>query len=246
MNPKLPKASRGAALGRVARPQRLIIFLAVLLTSFFPAFGKDTSTNDPSDETSALTNSVQPPDATQPAGEQGNSGTPSDPLLRLWSEENVTGDWGGARSKLEEKYGISFNGFWQNGFYGDPSTGNTHIPSGVGDWSRIRGTLDIDMNKLVHIKGLSLHITSVWNVGSDVGAEIGSLVNAAGNDTGLHQLRLDSWWARQELFNNRLVFYVGQISGADFFGYLPQDVTHFVTRYTTASKALTRSPLPRR
>jgi carbohydrate-selective porin OprB len=229
MDRKLLLAKWGASFGRIARLQRIVLIAAALLTPFVPAICQDESPNDFPSDAGIFQNSTQPPDAAQPAAAQGDSSTSPVPLLRFWNQQYLTGDWGGARSKLDEKYGFTFNGFWQNGFYADPSTGQTHIASGIGDWSRIRATLDIDMYKLAHVRGLSLHITSVWNVGSDVGADIGSLVNAAGNDTGLHQFRLDSWWARQELLNNKLVFYVGQVSGADFFGYLPQDVTHFGT-----------------
>ena len=155
----------------------------------------------------------------------------SNPLLNLWNQQTVTGDWGGARTRLAEKWGISFSGFWHNDFFADPSVGNTHGISGTGDWSRIRATMDIDMGKLAHVKGLSLHITSTLNQGLDVVGDnryMGSLVGE-GNDTINHQLRLDSWWVKQELFEGTLSLSAGQISGFDFFGYIQQDFSHFVT-----------------
>ena len=155
----------------------------------------------------------------------------SNPLLNLWNQQTVTGDWGGARTRLAEKWGISFSGFWHNDFFADPSVGNTHGITGTGDWSRIRATMDIDMGKLAHVKGLSLHITSTLNQGLDVVGDnryMGSLVGE-GNDTINHQLRLDSWWVKQELFEGKLSLSAGQISGFDFFGYIQQDFSHFVT-----------------
>ena len=168
-----------------------------------------------------------------PASSQGeDSKASSNPLVNLWNQQTLTGDWGGARTRLAEKWGISFSGFWQNDFFADPSVGNTQGIRGTGNWSRIRGTLDIDMGKLAHVKGLSLHITSTLNQGLDVGGDsryMGSLVGATGNDTINHQLRLDSWWVKQDLFHNKLSLSAGQISGVDFFGFVPQDFSHFVT-----------------
>ena len=156
--------------------------------------------------------------------------SPPNPFVNLWNEQTLTGDWGGTRSRLAEK-GISFTGFWQNDYFADPSVGDTQGKTGTGDWSRIRGTLDIDMGRLAHLNGLSLHITSTLNQGLDVAGDsryMGSLVGD-GNDSINHQLRLDSWWVKQELFDGKLSLYAGQISGFDFFGYIPGDFSHFVT-----------------
>jgi porin len=165
-------------------------------------------------------------------GQESNSTTSSSNLVaNWWNQDTLTGDWGGARSSLAER-GVSFSGFWDNAYFADPSVGNSHGNTGAGDWSRIRGTLDIDMGKLAHIKGLSFHITSTSDQGLDVGGDpryMGSLEGATGLDTTYHQLRLDSWWVRQNLFDNKLSLYVGQIAGADFFGFLPQDFARFST-----------------
>lgn len=239
MNYVLSHIKVTASFERVARLQRLVLILAALMTGFIPAFGQESRADNSLEDASLhmseplqssnLANPSQPADTTQPAAARDDSESFSNPIVSLWNQQTLTGDWGGARSKLAEKLGIRLSGFWDNEYFADPSAGKTHENIGEGNWSRIRGILDIDMNKLVHIKGLSLHITSTYNVGSDVGSNIGSLENAAGNNTGYHQVRLDSWWARQDLFDNKLSLYVGQISGADFFGYLPQDFAHFVT-----------------
>jgi porin len=164
-----------------------------------------------------------------PAFSQDSDSRPSfTPLENLWSQQTLTGDWGGARTRLAEKYGITVNGIWDNQYFGSPDTGNTKVKTGVDNWSRIRGTLDIDMAKLAHIKGFSLHITATLNEGADIGSKMGSLVGATGIDTINHQLRLDSWWAKETLFDNKLSLYAGQVSGADFFGY-PDDYFHFTT-----------------
>jgi porin len=148
----------------------------------------------------------------------------------LFHQQTLSGDWAGARTRLAEK-GIQLSGLWQNDYFSDPSVGNTHGFTGTGNWSHIRGTLDIDMDRLVGLKGLSFHITSTSNQGLDVFGDPRYLNSLVGNGNGstIHQLRLDSWWVKQELLDGKLSFSVGQISGFDFFGYIPQDFSHFVT-----------------
>jgi carbohydrate-selective porin OprB len=155
----------------------------------------------------------------------------SNSVESLWDQQTLLGTFSGDRTKLDET-GIVLSGFWQNDFFADVNAGKTHGLIGTGNWSRIRATLDIDMGKLAHIKGLSLHMTSTLNQGTDVGSDpryLGSLVGASGNNTINRQLRMDSWWVKQDLFHSRLSFYAGQISGVDSFGFLPGDFSHFVT-----------------
>ncbi len=139
------------------------------------------------------------------------------------NQKYLTGDWGGERTTLENK-GISFDVFLQSDMMGAVSGGNSQ---GFGVWDRVRPTMDIDMNKLVHLKGMSLHITSTWNNGTDVARYLGAIGNATGNDTGKHQFRLDSFWVKQDLFNSKVSLYAGQISGFDFFGFVPSEFSHF-------------------
>ncbi len=161
------------------------------------------------------------------------------PLVDWGNQPDFLGNFGGTRTKLADQDGISFSGFDQNDFFADPSVGNVQlIPNvqgqiGACDWNRVRATLDIDMSKFAHLRGSSLHITSTLNQGLDVGAApyMPNLpgAGATGNDTVWHQLRLDSWWIKQDLFQSKLSLYAGQISGMDFFGFLPQDFKHFAT-----------------
>jgi carbohydrate-selective porin OprB len=178
--------------------------------------------------------------ASIPAFSQVADSNPSpSPLVNWGNQPNFLGNFWGARTKLADQDGISFSGFDQNDFFADPSVGNVQLipnvlgQTGTGDWNRVRGTLDIDMNKFAHIQGSSLHITSTLNQGTDVGSApyMPNLAGdaAAGNDTVWHQLRLDSWWVKQDLFHSKVSLYVGQISGMDFFGFLPQDFTHFAS-----------------
>ena len=77
--------------------------------------------------------------------------TLNDPAAPSWQDRSyMFGDWGGARTKLERQ-GIAFTFQSVNDFLRD-----TH--RGVANWSRVRGTLDIDFGKTKLAPGLSFHI----------------------------------------------------------------------------------------
>lgn len=141
---------------------------------------------------------------------------------------HMFGDWGGARTKLSEDKGVDFLVFEHTDLLGAVSGGNGQ---GFGVWNRIRGIVDIDMGKLAHVKGLSFHATALWNNGTDVAYDpryLGTLQVTSGNDTGLHQVRMDQWWVRQDLFNKKLSVLAGQISGFVWFGWQESGLNHFM------------------
>lgn len=146
----------------------------------------------------------------------------------IFQRNHMTGNWGGLRSKLEENQGISFDIFDHADFMGAVSGGHNQ---GFGTWNRIRGSVNVDMGKLAHIKGLSIFVTSTWNNGTDVGYDkryLGALYVTTGNDTVLHQLRLDQWWVQQDLFHNKLSLRVGQIGAETYFGWMSSGLNHFM------------------
>ncbi len=184
----------------------LILLLFVFAVSVF-SFGEE--------------NSAAPAPAPSPAQESG--------FKKFVKSDYLTGDWGGARTKLAEEKGISFNLFNHTDMMGAVSGGNGQ---GFGIWNRIRGTVNVDMGKLAHIKGLSLMMTGTWNNGSDPGFDpryLGALTVVTGNDTGIHQVRLDQWWVQQDLFNNKLSFRFGQLGAETYFGWMPSGFNHFMS-----------------
>src|SRR5258708_12453512 len=59
-----------------------------------------------------------------PAFSQGDDSKAStNPFMNLWNQQTLTGDWGGARTRLAEK-GISFPRFLQNNYFPDPTPTN--------------------------------------------------------------------------------------------------------------------------
>lgn len=149
-------------------------------------------------------------------------------LHKIVDSPYMFGDWGGERTKLAEEKGISFTLFQHTDLMDAASGGNGQ---GFGTWNRIRGIVSVDMGKLAHIKGLSIMATGTWNNGTDVGYDpryLGALFVTTGNDTVIHQVRLDQWWVQEDLFNNKLSLRVGQLGAETYFGWMPSGLNHFM------------------
>ena len=117
------------------------------------------------------------------------------------------GDWGGARTKLENM-GIKFSLLSVNDLLVDGKGSEAN-------WSRVRGTMDIDFGRLELVQGLTFHITALWQAGGNMGTYIGSIANPS-SLVSADTTRLDSWWFEQALLNNKLFVRLGQFAGLDF------------------------------
>lgn len=150
------------------------------------------------------------PDPDEPPTAPAASATPS---TDLWSRQYLFGDWGGERTALAEK-GVTFDFFYISDLQGNPTGGLQQ--SRVG-WERIRGTIDINFDKMMKWQGLSFHATGLWQSGANLGAKIGTLANPS-DLVSAHTTRLDSFWLQQFFFNNKLRIRAGQLAGLDFYG----------------------------
>lgn len=123
------------------------------------------------------------------------------------------GDWGGKRTDLEKR-GVTFrfssttDSLWI--LHGGLSNQGTAF-------TRIRGTVDIDFQKLSEVHGLSFHATGLWQTGVNVGAKLGSYANPSGIGSD-HVFRMDSYWLQEDMANGIVSVRAGQMAGWDFFG----------------------------
>jgi porin len=140
----------------------------------------------------------------------GHAQTDVDQPVRSWlNSPYMTGDWGGTRTKLENM-GIKFTILSVNDALVDTK-------SDFANWSRVRGTMDVDFGQLELVPGLKFHITALWQAGGNLGGYIGSIANPS-SLVSADTTRLDSWWFEQALLNNKLVLRAGQFAGLDFYG----------------------------
>ncbi len=85
-------------------------------------------------------------------------------------------------------------------------------------FTRIRGTLDINFDKLTgKTHGLTFHATGLWQTGDNIGAKLGSYANPSGLDS-VHVFRMDSFWLEKQFADGMVTLRGGQMAGWDFFG----------------------------
>jgi porin len=133
------------------------------------------------------------------------------------------GDWGGARTRLAEDKGITFDFYYIADLLANPAGGSTEKESG---WERVRGTMDVDFGKFANLQGFSMHVTGVWQSGVNLGAGInpatgkpyfGSIAKPSGI-VSAHTTRLDSFWFQKDLFNQKVSIRAGQFAGMHVYG----------------------------
>src|ERR1051325_10285698 len=129
------------------------------------------------------------------------------------SRTYLFGNWNGERSTLASR-GVTFDFFYVADLQANPVGGLRQTQAG---WGRIRGTMDIDFGRLTDWNGLTLHVTGLWQFGTNLGANIGVIANPSGL-VSAHATRLDSWWLQQAFFHNHFFVKAGQLAGLDFYG----------------------------
>jgi porin len=121
----------------------------------------------------------------------------------------LLGEWGGERTRLEHA-GVVLNLIYVNDLLADTR-------GDLANWSRVRGTLDIDFGKAELARGLKFHITAMWQAGGNLGAYVGAIANPSSNAS-FNLTRLDSWWFEQSLAHDKVFVRAGQFAGLDSYG----------------------------
>jgi carbohydrate-selective porin OprB len=135
---------------------------------------------------------------------------------------HLFGDWAGERSRLSEQ-GINFDfQYISDSLWNVKSEQKERLAS----WNRFRGTVDIDLGRLIRQQGLYFHATALWQGGGMLGAYLGTLTSPSGMSSG-NTFRLDSWWLEKRWLNERVTARVGQFAGQDFYG-AQHDGTSFI------------------
>ena len=125
----------------------------------------------------------------------------------------LLGDWGGERSRLEQK-GVKFDFYYTDDALANPTGG----PFDASLWGRVRGSADVDFSKFSRLRGLTFHITGLWQYGTNLSTQYtGTLVNSTSLPSA-HTVRLDSYYLQQYLFHKKLAVRLGQIAAYDTYG----------------------------
>jgi porin len=135
------------------------------------------------------------------------------PLVDLWSRQRLTGDWGGARTDLEN-LGLSFN-LYYNAHYGANAhggldTNNAHRTSGSYDFIV---TFDFDKMGLIPGGKLLAFAQGFYSDSKNVNRKVGALGEPFDDADGTRAIYIDQLWYQQSFLDKKVQLR---------FGYLDQ------------------------
>ena len=131
----------------------------------------------------------------------------------LWQRQTLTGDWGGARTKLDDA-GISFTSTYIGEALGNLSGGisRTSIYEG-----RLELTTELDLAKLMGWSGGTLHATAYQIHGRGLTSRtLDNLLDVSSIEA-RPTTRLFTLWLQQQLWSDTSSIRVGQIAADDEF-----------------------------
>ncbi|MEO4044603.1 carbohydrate porin [Hoeflea sp. CAU 1731] len=136
------------------------------------------------------------------------------PTAPGWFEwETATGDWGGARTRLEDQ-GVTWSLNYTGDLLGNPTGGMSQETAYT---SGLYGSVVFDFEKLFDIKGLTLYAGASIQQGHDLsGDAIGNIFGVAEVFAGA-AARLDQLYFEQSLLHDRLQIAVGRLAAGDDF-----------------------------
>ncbi|RAU20355.1 carbohydrate porin [Paramagnetospirillum kuznetsovii] len=130
----------------------------------------------------------------------------------FWERDTALGSFGGKRFDLC-KMGIQLGGTSTNEYLNNAYGGVSHGGKAQG---RTELDLDLDLEKLVGLNGLTVHASAMLIYGGRMGKNLGSLMTASGIE-GIPQSRLYTLWAQQMLFDDTVSLRLGQLAADDEF-----------------------------
>ena len=133
----------------------------------------------------------------------------------IWTQDTLTGDWGGARTALKDKSGIDVTLTYINEAFGVLSGGLERRASYEG---RLEFSVDTDLQKLIGWSGASTHVTvyQIHSTSRNVADNVGSIADPSNIDA-LQTTRLFTAWFQQGSTDGPLSVRIGQLAADDEF-----------------------------
>ena len=130
-------------------------------------------------------------------------------------EETLSRDFTGLRDRMR-KLGISpslsYTGVLQTNVTGGP-----HQIWGYA--GQLVGGLNVDLEKLLKVPGMSVYVAGSWGTGDNLSASLGTLFPV--NSLYASDYYLGEMYLQQTFFNNRLTLLGGRLAAANTFATLP-------------------------
>lgn len=136
--------------------------------------------------------------------------------FNFWTSKQMTGDWGGIRTQLED-IGITFALTYQQQYMVN-MRGGLETKNGSDFGGSYDHTLELDFGKMKLIPGGSFFFRTKGTYGNEISdfdqEKIGALSRTNGDAGPEEPIFVDKWWYRQRLFDDRLEFRLGKIATA--------------------------------
>jgi porin len=182
--------------------RHLAVLLCALVALERPADGQESAT--PADQ------SASPAPAASP--HEGD----------FWTRDALTGNWGGLRSKLEDK-GIDIDADTIDEVLGNPSGGTRQ---GAIYEGRLELIATVDLAKTLGWTGATAHANAYQIRGRGLSANnLGNNLATVSDIEAARSFRLFDLWIEQSLFNTTLTIRAGQIAADDEFFISPTAAT---------------------
>lgn len=209
---------------------RLAAILLLLVALGRPATGQENAA--PGGQPAA---SGQPQSSSGQSPSQSQSSHAGD----FWSRDALTGNWGGYRSKLEDK-GIVFGADTIDEVLANP-TGGTR--QGAIYEGRLELFTTIDLGKTLGWSGATFHTNAYWIRGRGLSAnDLDNNILIASSIEAARSLRLFDLWLEQSFLDTALTIRAGQIAADDEF-FISPTATIFINS-TFGWPGITASDLP--
>jgi porin len=154
-----------------------------------------------------------PPNPTAPNTTPGNPASPAANPTSLWTQNYLTGNWGGFRDDLK-KEGIQLTPVLTADVFGDPSGG---MRQGVVTDGLLNTALDVDFDALTGgaVKDLIFHTEVEYIYGPSLSqGYVGDFSDTSDIDA-YNTLRLDEMWAQKLFWNKKLSLKIGNMAVDD-------------------------------
>lgn len=146
----------------------------------------------------------------------GTEAAPAKVTQDLWTQANLTGNWGGLRDKLHDD-GADFYAQYTNDALGNPYGGN--FGRGVIDSGLLETRLSLDFEKMTGgaWKGLTFRASGYWTHGTSLTQQDVGDISSISSIGAYNTVRLEDLWVQQNLFDDKVSLEIGQIAADSEF-----------------------------
>ena len=201
---------------RIARSIVPKLFLAAAFCAN-PAQGTESSSDSTAAQQPVGPSSVPspqaPPSPSAPQSPPGNPPAPASAPTNFWTQNYLTGNWGGFRDELKGD-GISLTPILTAEVFGNPSGGARRgaITDGL-----LNTALDVDFEALTKgaVKDLTFHTEAEYVYGPGLSPQYVGDFSDTSNIAAFNTLRLDELWVQKLFWDKTLSLRVGNMAVDD-------------------------------